>query len=455
MTRFRRVMTRRTGARAGLIAGVVGVLTGGYFAVAALAGPAIPAPTITSSPVNPTSSTIAAFTYTDSQRGVTFACEIDGDGFITCPHAGIVYSHLSDGSHTFAVEAVTGRDSVSAPTSYTWEVDTTGPRVTLTFPADGRAYDAAGWSAGCTPPGICGSAADPQGVQSVAVAVYQRSSGLYWNGSAFISLVPVLHRTTGTTSWRYGFTPPRGGQYEVFVVATDDLGNTTTVHARFSYETVGPAAPQITEEPSNPSTDTSPEFRFTDRDWPDVAFWCSLDSGPVQPCTGDGDRSVEGELHLHNLSFGPHCFSVYARDEAGSDSPSAEYCWTITGHSATFAVGGDLTSPLAPGVSEPLDMTFTNPSSSAITIAAGGVTGADITITPNRVGCAASNFRVSQGLTRAVTIPADRATPLSLSALGVPRADWPVITMLDTTTNQDACEGATLTLTYSGIEATG
>jgi hypothetical protein len=458
VTSFRRLMARRT-ARAGLVALVVGALTGGYFAVSAIAAPAIPAPAITSSPANPTSSTTASFTYTDSQPGVIFECQIDGDGFITCPRAGMVYYGLAAGSHTFAVDAVSGH-SASSPTTYAWVVDTTVPALTVSFPADDHVYNAAGWSAGCTPPGICGTAADPEGVSTVAVSIYQESSGLYWNGSSFSSLLPILHRATGTASWQYGFTPPTAGEYEAVVEATDSLGNTTTARVRFSFETAGPPAPRVTAEPSSPSTDASPEFHFIDRDWPHVTFWCSVDSGPVVPCTGDTDHDndgppVEGELHLHNLSAGPHCFSVYARDEAGSDSPPAQYCWTIAVTSAAFMVGGDLTSPLAPGVSEPLDMTFTNPSSSPITIAVGGIASANITITPNQAGCGASNFEVSQGLARAVTIPADQATPISLSALGVPRADWPVITMIDTTTNQDACEGATLTLTYSGIEATG
>jgi hypothetical protein len=42
---------------------------------------------------------------------------------------------------------------------------------------------------------------------------------------------------------------------------------------------------------------------------------------------------------------------------------------------------------------------------------------------------------------------------VSLSALRVPQDDWPVIEMIETNTNQDACQGARLTLTYSGIEA--
>ena len=43
---------------------------------------------------------------------------------------------------------------------------------------------------------------------------------------------------------------------------------------------------------------------------------------------------------------------------------------------------------------------------------------------------------------------------MSLSQLGVSTANWPVITMIDTHTNQNACQGAPLTLTYTG-SATG
>jgi hypothetical protein len=456
VSRFRRLTARRTGARAGIVAVIVGVLTGGYFVVSALAAPTIPAPTITGSPTNPTSATTATFTYTDSQPGASFICSLDGAAFSYCPRAGAFYTHLSNGSHSFAVEATSGA-STSAPKSYAWVVDTTGPAITLTFPVANHEYNTAAWAAGCSPAGICGTAADSQGVKSVGVAIYQESSDDWWNGSSFSSITPVFSHATGTTSWHYGFTPPANGLYEVVVDAQDNLGNISQVRADFSYDTVAPPAPVFTKKPTNPSKDTSPEFEFADRDWPRVTFWCSLDSGMAQPCTGDtdhdGDRFVEGELHLHNLSPGSHCFSVYARDEAGNDSPATKYCWTITGNSTAFTVSGSLTSPLYPGVSEPLDLTITNPGSSAITIAAGGVGSSNITITSNQAGCASSNFEVSQALTAAVTIPAGQTK--SLSDLSVPQADWPVITMINTNSNQDACEGATLTLTYSGIEATG
>jgi hypothetical protein len=135
--------------------------------------------------------------------------------------------------------------------------------------------------------------------------------------------------------------------------------------------------------------------------------------------------------------------------------PATKFCWTIGAATQNFTVGGNLTSPLYPGTSQSLNLTFTNPNSSPITIPSGGVSAGNITITSSIPGCAPANFAVAQGLTAAVTIPANQVTPTSLSALGTPKANWPVIKMIDTNTNQDACQGATLTLTYSGIMATG
>jgi hypothetical protein len=113
-------------------------------------------------------------------------------------------------------------------------------------------------------------------------------------------------------------------------------------------------------------------------------------------------------------------------------------------------VSGNLAALLYPGTSQVLDLVFTNPNSSPVTVAANGV---DIVISTNSGGCPASpNFSVDRGLTTGVTIPADSTR--SLAQLGVPAADWPVIGMIDTHTNQDACEGATLTLNYS-VTVTG
>lgn len=147
-----------------------------------------------------------------------------------------------------------------------------------------------------------------------------------------------------------------------------------------------------------------------------------------------------------------HCFGSYASGPAGRMGPITD-CWTTGAGTPDFAVGGSLTRPLYPGTSQRLNLTFTNRSFAPVTIPRGGIPARDITITSRAHGCASSNFAVVQGLASAVTIPAGRFTPVSLSALRVPQGDWPVIAMIETNTNQDSCQDAELTLTYSGIEA--
>jgi hypothetical protein len=344
MTRLWGMMPIRSGRVFGVLAVIpTAVIATGFFVVSSFAAARLPAPAITGSPSNPTSSSSATFTFTDPQAGVKFRCSLDSSNFAAC-NSGITYGGLTQGSHTFRVEATSGSKTSSA-TSYTWRV------------------------------------------------------------------------------------------------------------------TKGPAAPVITSGPSNPSTDISPEFRFTDANWPTVRFTCWLGSGRHMDCTGDTDHdrnhTVEGEWQFANLALGSHCFSVYATDWSGNAGPTTAFCWTIGTVSQNFTVGGNLTTPLYPGTSLPLNMTFTNPNSAPITIPGGGISASNITITSTAPGCASSNFTLVHGLTVAVTIPANQLTPTSLSALGVPQANWPVIEMINTDANQDACQGAKLTLTYAGIEASG
>jgi hypothetical protein len=278
----------------------------------------------------------------------------------------------------------------------------------------------------------------------------------------------------------------------------------------------GVPAPVIVQYPANPTYATTALFTFTDADWPNVTFHCYLTEPPAGPCTrgsappagpkggkphkakkhkarkhkkhkrkkrkrrthkpgstsmrtGPVAAPVQGEQRYSGLTIGLYCFYVYATDKAGARSRTTQYCWEVQGRPHPYPrphprphpslqnliVGGDLLTPLFPGTSEPLDLTFTNPNSVPIIIPAGNLTAANITVTTAQPGCPDSDFEVVQGLTASVTIPAGQLTPISLTDLLVPTGDWPVIEMVDTSTNQDACEGATLTLTYSGIEASG
>ena len=123
---------------------------------------------------------------------------------------------------------------------------------------------------------------------------------------------------------------------------------------------------------------------------------------------------------------------------------------------AGFTISGDATSPLAPGLAVPLDLTLANPGPSAIAISG---------LNANVTGVSAPN----SGATRPCTVDDFAVTPFSgaygfalasgrtttLSQLGIPAEQWPQLTMLDRPVNQDGCKGASLTLSYSGTSTKG
>ena len=149
---------------------------------------------ITGKPANPTNQTSASFTYTNSQAGVTFECSLDGASFAACPSSGITYKGpLADGSHSFKVQAVSGKKTSSAA-SYSWVIDTKPPSIALSFPRNGGLYGAAFWNAGCSGgAGVCGGASDQSGIASVKVSILQQNTGKYWNGASFSSTSEVFN----------------------------------------------------------------------------------------------------------------------------------------------------------------------------------------------------------------------------------------------------------------------
>jgi hypothetical protein len=118
-------------------------------------------------------------------------------------------------------------------------------------------------------------------------------------------------------------------------------------------------------------------------------------------------------------------------------------------NSAEFLISSGFIPHLYPGATRKMDLVVTNPNPVPISIERGGVA---ITISTTRPGCPSSvNFTVAQGLTTRVSVPAHATR--SLSELGVPRADWPSIAMVETHANQDACEGGRLDFHFRAIAA--
>lgn len=88
-----------------------------------------PLVTVNSKPAAVTNQTLATFTF--SAAGTSrYQCSLDGLDFSLCtsPRA---YPALPDGSHTFAVRALSAGGTPGAPTRYTWVVDTLPPKTTI------------------------------------------------------------------------------------------------------------------------------------------------------------------------------------------------------------------------------------------------------------------------------------------------------------------------------------
>jgi len=87
---------------------------------------------ITSQPLNLTNSTSADFSFTSTEDGSTFECQMDSGGYTSCTSPKS-YTGLTEGSHTFYVKATDSAGNTnSTPASYTWTIDTTPPTVSST-----------------------------------------------------------------------------------------------------------------------------------------------------------------------------------------------------------------------------------------------------------------------------------------------------------------------------------
>jgi hypothetical protein len=83
---------------------------------------AAPDTTITSGPPSSTASNGADFSFTSSEAGSFFECQLDGGGFTSCPSPRS-YSGLADSAHTFEVRATDPAGNTDpTPASYAWTI---------------------------------------------------------------------------------------------------------------------------------------------------------------------------------------------------------------------------------------------------------------------------------------------------------------------------------------------
>jgi hypothetical protein len=115
-----------------------------------------------------------------------------------------------------------------------------------------------------------------------------------------------------------------------------------------------------------------------------------------------------------------------------------------------IAIAGNVTG-LAPGVRRPINLRLRDLTSLKLRVTRLSVAAKRISAprATSALPCPLSDFSIRQySGSYPLAVPA--RTKLWLSSLRVPQAKWPQVTLINRPHNQDGCQGAKVTLTYTG-----
>ncbi len=308
--------------------------------------------------------------------------------------------------HVLAMDYLGNSTPTGSPATSTFAIDTTPP------PA----------------PTIGAKPADPTNQTGASLSFSDTESGV-----SYLCKLDGGQYAPCTSPVAYSGLKP--GSHTFSVEAKDQAGNVSSP-ASYSWtvDTKAPPAPTITSHPPSQTTSDSASFGFTDKE-AGVSFQCHVDGGAWSSCTSPATYS--------GLASGSHTFYVRALDPAGNASSATNFTWSVQSTTGMpFTISGDVPNPLYPGASaEPIGLTLTNPNNVPIYVTSLGAT----LQSTSAAGCTTSWFQTAPG-----NIPATGITVPANGQAAVPSADAPTIKMLESGTNQDACKGAQLTLSYTG-----
>lgn len=260
----------------------------------------------------------AFFEFTASEVDVTFACEIDNNGYAACDSGSINYSNLAAGAHTFRVRATDAAGNPDlTPAEFSWTRDSTAPSVTMQTPVNGSRVR------GDNLP-ISATATDSGGgvVQSVQFKRCNSSGFSCVNLGAAVPLSEASGTPPTLFSTVWNSSALSDGGYTLEATAIDSAGNTTTA-ANFAV-TVDNTAPEaaITPNVTAVTRQTAASFTMTSSEPDGATFRCALDNASnLTTCANP--RSYT------SLAAGQHTFYAQAVDTAGNVSPITSFAWTI------------------------------------------------------------------------------------------------------------------------------
>src|SRR3989338_2584496 len=285
-----------------------------------------PDTTITSQPTNPSNSTSASFSFTSTETGSTFQCQMDSGGYSACTSPKS-YTGLTAGSHTFYVKATDSAGNIdSTPASYTWTIDTTAPDTSITSqPSSPSSSTSASFSFTSTETG--------------STFQCQMDSGGY---SACTS--PKSY--TGLTA----------GSHTFYVKATDSAGNIDSTPASYTWtiDTTAPSSPAVSiNSGASSTTSTSVTLTLSTTDTVGVTGYYASETSTTPSASATGwtsgtsttSYSATVSFTLSGGSIGDNTKTVYVwfKDSVGNISASASDTITLT--------ISDSTAPSSPSVS--------------------------------------------------------------------------------------------------------
>jgi hypothetical protein len=195
--------------------------------------------------------------------------------------------------------------------------------------------------------------------------------------------------------------------------------------------------PTLNQHPNKLAVSKSARFSFAAKGRR-LRFQCQLDGRAWNPC--------RSPVAFTGLSLGTHKFAVRAMGPGGGRGRAARFGWRVL-EPKDFSIAPQLSGlgdlyPGAPPLSLPL--TISNPNSVPIF-----VTSLSVTTTANAPGCtSADNLALSAaGISSAAPLKVPANGSVGLPAAGV---SAPTIQLRDLPVNQDACQGATFPLSFSG-----
>jgi hypothetical protein len=129
-----------------------------------------PQTTLLAKPADPSTSATATFTYSSNEPGSSFECSLDGAAFSACPAAGVSYSGLGAGAHSFQVRAVDPSSNKDpTPAGYSFQIILPSPGEPGSGGGSGGGGNAGGSSASAPPSGSSATSA-PAPVETTIAA---------------------------------------------------------------------------------------------------------------------------------------------------------------------------------------------------------------------------------------------------------------------------------------------